>query len=122
VRSDGCGGSFGIATLNDIHNHDVLVLVAATVLGAGYGFFLVAGLLEVQCLADPDDLAGLNAVSYVLTYVDFSVPVALAELDHLVSYPVLLLCLARLAAVSLMVVATQSHRSPVAHRQGAPLR
>jgi MFS family permease len=100
----------------------LLVLVAATVLGAGYGFCLVAGLLEVQRLAGPDDLAGLNAVFYVLTYVGFSVPVALAELDHLVSYPVLLLCLAGLAAVSLMVVAVQSPRFPVAHRQGAPLR
>jgi MFS family permease len=99
----------------------LLVLVAATVLGAGYGFCLVAGLLEVQRLAGPDDLAGLNAVFYVLTYVGFSVPVALAELDRLVSNPVLLLCLAGLAALSLMVVATQSPRFPVAHRQSAPL-
>jgi MFS family permease len=99
----------------------LLVLVAATVLGAGYGFCLVAGLLEVQRLAGPDDLAGLNAVFYVLTYVGFSVPVALAELDHLVSYPVLMLCLAALAAASLIVVATQSPRFPVAHRPGAPL-
>jgi len=129
-ENDARGASVGLAIvvlgmlLAALATHLVsplLVLVAATVLGAGYGFCLVAGLLEVQRLAGPDDLAGLNAVFYVLTYVGFSVPVALAELDRLASYPVLLLCLAGLAAVSLMMVATQSPRFPVAHRQGAPL-
>jgi MFS family permease len=92
-----------------------LVLVAAAILGAGYGFCLVAGLLEVQRLAGPDDLAGLNAVFYVLTYVGFCVPLALAELQHFVNYPILLLFLAAVAALSLIVVATQSPRFPVAH-------
>jgi MFS family permease len=95
----------------------LLVLVTAVVLGAGYGFCLVAGLLEVQRLAGPDDLAGLNAMFYVLTYVGYCVPVVLAELDHFVSYPVLMLCLAGLAAVCLMVVTTASSRISTGQRQ-----
>jgi MFS family permease len=95
----------------------LLVLVTSVILGAGYGFCLVAGLLEVQRLAGPDDLAGLNAVFYVITYVGYCVPVVLAELDHVVSYPVLMLCLAGLAAVSLIVVATASSRFPTGQRQ-----
>jgi MFS family permease len=98
-----------------------LVLVAATTLGAGYGFCLVAGLLEVQRLAGPDDLAGLTAVFYVLTYAGFCTPVVLAELDHLASYPVLLLYLAGLALISLVIVATQSPRFPITRRPGASL-
>ena len=87
-----------------------LVLAAGAVLGAGYGCCLVAGLLEVQRLAGPDDLAGLTAVFYALTYLGFAVPVVLAELIHLASYPVQLLALAGLAAVCLAVVATRSGR------------
>ena len=87
-----------------------LVLAAGAVLGAGYGCCLVAGLLEVQRLAGPDDLAGLTAVFYALTYLGFAVPVVLAELNHRASYPVQLLALAGLAAVCLAVVATRSGR------------
>ena len=87
-----------------------LVLVTAAVLGAGYGFCLVAGLLEVQRLAGPDDLAGLTAVFYALTYVGFAVPVALAELTHVAGYPTLLLALAGLAALCLAVVADRARR------------
>jgi len=87
-----------------------LVLATAAVLGAGYGFCLVAGLLEVQRLAGPDDLAGLTAVFYALTYVGFAVPVALAELHHVAAYPTLLLVLAGLAAVCLGVVADRARR------------
>jgi MFS family permease len=84
------------------------VTVAAIVLGAGYGFCLVSGLLEVQRLAGPDDLAGLTAVYYALTYVGFGVPVLLAELSHRFSYPSQLLTLTLLAALALAVVATRS--------------
>ena len=50
-----------------------LVLATGAVLGAGYGCCLVAGLLEVQRIAGPDELAGLTAVFYALTYVGFAV-------------------------------------------------
>ncbi len=97
-----------------------LVLLTAAVLGAGYGFCLVAGLLEVQRLAGPDDLAGLTAVFYALTYVGFAVPVALAELRRVASYPTLLAGLAGLAAVSLVVVAGRArHPEPATTGRGA---
>ena len=60
-------------------------------LGAGYGVCLVGGLLEVQRIAGPDELAGLNAVFYALTYVGFGLPIVLAELARFTSFTVLLL-------------------------------
>ncbi|MGO9029004.1 MAG: MFS transporter [Acidimicrobiales bacterium] len=89
-----------------------VVVLAGAVLGAGYGFSLVAGLLEVQRLAGPDDLAGLTAVYYALTYVGFAVPVVLADLVHLTSYAVLLVALAGLASACLAVVARQARAHP----------
>ncbi|ULP36216.1 MFS transporter [Mycolicibacterium rufum] len=53
-------------------------LVAAAVLGAGYGMALLAGLQEIQRLAGPDDLAGMTALFYSLSYLGFGVPAVLA--------------------------------------------
>jgi hypothetical protein len=92
-----------------------LVVVLATLpLGAGYGLGLVSGLLETQRVAGPDDLAGLTAVYYALTYVGFGVPVLLAWLTAVASYPVLLGGLAVLAALSLITVRVQGRRSVAA--------
>ncbi len=120
-RSDSARGSavglgatvlgMGVAALAAEQRSPALVLAAAVVLGAGYGFCLVAGLLEVQRLAGPDDLAGLTAVFYALTYVGFAVPIVLAELAATVGYPMLLAGLAGLAAVSLVVVTVQAGRA-----------
>ena len=55
-----------------------MALVAATVLGCAYGLALISGLLEVQRIAGPDDLAGLTAVFYGLSYLGFAVPAILA--------------------------------------------
>ena len=49
-------------------------LLAAAVLGAGYGMALLEGLQQIQRIAGPDDLAGLTAVFYSLTYLGFAVP------------------------------------------------
>lgn len=87
-----------------------LVVLAAAVLGSGYGLTLVAGLLEVQRLAGPDELAGLTAVYYALTYLGFAVPLVLAELRPLASYPELLLILGALAATTLLIVSARSGR------------
>ncbi|MCD2144947.1 MFS transporter [Gordonia paraffinivorans] len=59
-----------------------LALVAATLLGCGYGMALIAGLLEVQRIAGPDDLAGLTAVFYSVTYLGFAVPALLAWISQ----------------------------------------
>jgi hypothetical protein len=90
----------------------VLAVAASAVLGAAYGLMLVAGLLEVQHMAEPAQLAGLTAVYYALTYVGFVLPVLLAALAGPVGYPVLLVGVAVLAALSLAVVAWAG-RAPV---------
>ncbi|MGN6240689.1 MAG: MFS transporter [Cellulosimicrobium cellulans] len=81
-------------------------LVAAAVLGAGYGLALVAGLSEVQRIATPDDLAGLTAVYYSITYVGFCVPVVLAALSVRWTYTQMFLGGLVIAAICLAVVAT----------------
>jgi predicted MFS family arabinose efflux permease len=86
------------------------VLVAATALGSGYGLCLVSGLLEVQRIAPPEQLAGLTAVFYALTYVGFAAPIVLAELAHETTYTVLLLGAAVLALATLLIVTTQARR------------
>jgi MFS family permease len=87
-----------------------LVVVAAAALGIGYGLGLVSGLLEVQRIAAPAELAGLSAVFYVLTYVGFAIPVALAHLTGVAGYPTLLAVLAGLSLLSLAVVRVQAPR------------
>lgn len=79
-------------------------LVAAVVLGAGYGLLLSSGLQEVQRIAGPDDLAGLTAVYYGLSYLGFFVPAALAALSPVISYPVMFDGGAVLAVIALSVV------------------
>lgn len=68
--------SAGLAsTIVAASTHSVaLALVAASILGCGYGMALISGLLEVQRIARPDELAGLTAVFYGLTYLGFASP------------------------------------------------
>ena len=89
----------------------VLVLLAAAVLGGGYGFCLVFGLAEVARLARPDDLAGLTAVFQVASYIGFAVPFLLSLLRPDASAPVLLAGLAALAAITLAGTAWQARRT-----------
>jgi hypothetical protein len=53
-------------------------LAANLVIGAGIGIALVSGLLEVQQIAGPDDLAGLTGVFYTFAYLGFLTPTAIA--------------------------------------------
>lgn len=82
-----------------------VVLLAAAVLGAGYGLALVAGLSEVQRIATPADLAGLTAVYYSAAYLGFFVPAILAWLSTRWAYPAMFLGGAGVAALCLVVVA-----------------
>jgi hypothetical protein len=68
----------------------VLAAAIAVLYGVAYGICIVAGLVEVQAMADPDSLAGLTGIYWSLTYLGFALPVVLAELARQVSYPVLL--------------------------------
>lgn len=73
-------------------------------MGAAYGLLLVGGLREIQRIAGPDDLAGLTAVYYSLTYVGFFIPAVLALLGAWVPYRMLFLGGLALALVSLGIV------------------
>lgn len=87
-------------------------LIAAAVLGCGYGMALVSGLQEVQRIAGPDDLAGLTAVFYSLTYLGFAVPAILSALTEqwpgIVTYPTIFGAGAFFAAVCWIFVRTRS--------------
>jgi MFS family permease len=75
-----------------------LAVPVALLLGGAYGIAVVSGLLEVQRIARPEELAGLTGLYYALCYVGFLFPAALAALAHWFDYPVMLGALALLAA------------------------
>ncbi|MBT1193937.1 MFS transporter [Rhodococcoides kroppenstedtii] len=89
-----------------------MALLAAAVLGGGYGMAMVSGLQEVQRIAGPKDLAGLTAVFYSVTYLGFAVPALLALLveETALTYPELFGAGVVLAAASFAVVARNSRR------------
>jgi hypothetical protein len=85
-----------------------LGLGCAMLLGAGYGLAIVSGLLEIQRMVTPDDLAGLTGLYYALSYTGFLLPELLAALSPLISYPAMLVVLALLATASLIAITTGS--------------
>ena len=66
---------------------------------------LVSGLQEVQRIARPDDLAGLTAVFYSLTYIGFFVPMVLALISEFTTYPWLFASGAVIATLCLGIMA-----------------
>ena len=84
--------------------------VAAAALGTAYGMLLVGGLREIQRIAGPDDLAGLTAVYYSLTYLGFFIPAILAALGAWITYSAMFLAGSLIAALSLGVVAMSGRR------------
>ncbi|WP_040524558.1 MFS transporter [Gordonia effusa] len=89
-----------------------LALVSAAVLGCGYGMAMIAGLLEVQRIAGPDDLAGLTAVFYSGTYLGFAVPAVMAwfaQTSWAPTYPAML-AFGAVAAVVCLVICLLGHR------------
>lgn len=82
-----------------------VVVLAAAVLGCGYGLALVAGLSEVQRIATPADLAGLTAVYYSVAYLGFFVPAILAWLSTRWTYPAMFIGGVGVAMLCLVVVA-----------------
>lgn len=83
-----------------------LAVPVALLLGCAYGIAVVSGLLEVQRIAKPDELAGLTGVFYALCYFGFLLPAALAGLASWFSYPVMLGVAAVLAAACAAVCAS----------------
>jgi hypothetical protein len=72
---------------------------------------VVGGLLELQRLAPPAELATVTGIYYALAYVGFLVPSLLALLDGLASYPVLLggLALVALAGTATILRHSRAH-------------
>ena len=89
----------------------VLALIAAITLGAAYGICVVAGLVEIQRIAGPSDLAGITGVYYSLTYVGFLLPVVLAAFAAFATYSVLLTAVAVVCAACLVLVARGIRRA-----------
>ncbi|MFC4948239.1 MFS transporter [Pseudonocardia sp. GCM10023141] len=96
----------------------VVALVAAITLGMAYGVAVVSGLLELQRLARPGELAGLTGIYYALAYIGFLLPTVLALLARVASYPVLLGCLALVALAGTAVILRHSR----AHLPAPPVR
>ncbi|WP_329059533.1 MFS transporter [Amycolatopsis sp. NBC_01480] len=85
-----------------------LALATALVLGTAYGIAVVSGLLELQRLARPDEIAELTGIYYALAYIGFLLPSLLAALSGVAGYPVLLGCLVVVALAGTLVIARNS--------------
>lgn len=89
-----------------------LVVVAALVLGAGYGCCQVFGLTEVQRMARPEHLAGLTAAYQAVSYVGLALPFPLAAAGRFAPPGALLLVVAGLAALTLAWTAPRARLRP----------
>jgi hypothetical protein len=95
-----------------------LAVPIALLLGAAYGICLVSGLLEVQKMAGPDDLAGLTGIYCSLTYVGFLLPVMLAALAGTFSYAVLLGALAVVCLTCCLIVSRGLYANDIGGTEG----
>lgn len=105
----------------------LLAPLVAMLLGSAYGIAIVSGLLEIQRISPPDELAGISGVYYSLAYLGFLLPAVLAALAHWVSYPVMLSVVGLLAIVCTVVCASgwAKHlepRTPPRDQSVAPVR
>lgn len=82
-----------------------IAVLVAMLLGSAYGIAIVSGLLEIQRIAEPHELAGASGVYYSLAYLGFLLPAVLATLAHYASYPVMLTVVGVLAAVCTAICA-----------------
>lgn len=99
-----------------------LTFAVGMLLGCAYGIAVVSGLLEVQRIAAPDELAGLTGVYYALTYLGFTLPLILAALSHWFGYPTMLLAVCALAAACTAVIASAWARHLPEPSVGKPFR
>ncbi|WP_188537023.1 MFS transporter [Kocuria dechangensis] len=95
---------------------------AAILLGLGYGVCMIVGLTEVEELAAPEELGSVVAVYYSLAYAGLAGPYLLALAAPVLGYPAALVCLAAVAALTLVAVLLNGRRRPATGPQdpGAP--
>ncbi|MBE7189078.1 MAG: MFS transporter [Jatrophihabitans endophyticus] len=102
-----------VETATAVTAQPAVAVVAALLLGVGYGASLVGGLLETQLIAPPSELASLTAIYYALTYLGFAAPLVFQALTALAPYDVLLPCAAALALLTLLVVRVNARRTGI---------
>jgi hypothetical protein len=103
------GVGLGVVT---VEGHEWVLVPTNLVLGAAYGLCLVAGLIEVQRLASPAELARATSVYYALTYLGFAAPYLLTRAHAWASYPTLLTLVAGLALATAATIAVENARHP----------
>jgi MFS family permease len=85
-------------------------LAANVVLGAGLGITMISGLLEVQRIATPEDLAGLTGAFYAIAYTGFLAPTLIAAIAATVPVTTILWAAAALAVASWLFILAASTR------------
>ncbi|MGO2654867.1 MAG: MFS transporter [Pseudoclavibacter sp.] len=100
-----------IAALSAFTHSMVITVIAAAALGFAYGLLLIAGLQETQRNARPEHLGGMVGVYYSLTYLGFFIPAILSALAPMITYGVMFMIGAIIAALSvvLIVFGTRKH-------------
>ncbi|MFC3242470.1 MFS transporter [Gordonia humi] len=94
-----------------VTEEDLIVgVVASIVFGVGFGIGLTSGLMEVQRIAPPDELARLTGVFYAVAYIGFAMPTVLAALTPPFTTLELLLALIVFLGVSFGAIAVGSRR------------
>lgn len=86
----------------------ILGCVVCVILGAAFGITVMAGLLKIQEIAPPEELAGITGIYYSITYIGFLLPTVLALFLPWWSYSASLLGVAALTMCSLLVVAVNT--------------
>lgn len=99
-----------LATVTSLHLSIPMVIITSLILGLGYGMCLVSCLGEVQRIAGPDDLGGLTAVFYALTYIGFFFPMILTRLSQWFTYPIMLGFGAVMAILAFIITALFSKK------------
>lgn len=103
-------GGLALVTLSIGLQSITLGIASSFLLGAGIGIGGVSGLLEVQRIAGPHDLAGLTGAFYALAYTGFLLPAGIAALAVHVSVLVILWALVGLAVMTGAALALTSRK------------
>ena len=100
----------------------LLAGLAAVLLGLGYGLCLVSGLHQAEQLSGPDDRGTVLAAYYVLAYLGFAAPYAVAGLNLVLGKPGTFAAAAGTAAILAGLTWLRAAREPAAPERAATER
>lgn len=106
---------FGVAAVTVFLDGSAAVattVLTALLLGAGYGILLVSGLVIVEELAPPHELAQTVAVFYCLIYLGFAVPFVIALVAPHIGFVACFAAAALLLLITLLPGRLDSSRTP----------